>query len=272
MADYMEVLFEGTTPELNEILIAELNELNFEGFEEDEKSLKAFVPQGDYHDVGLKAIGERYNLKYKTTLIRSTNWNQVWESNFEPVVVRDFCGIRASFHGPLQNVKHEIVITPKMSFGTGHHPTTYMMIDQMSELDFRGKHVFDFGTGTGVLAILADMLGAASVLAVDHDEWSIENANENVTVNKAKNVKIRKADSAKLDQKFDIILANINRNVIEENFPLLASQLNDSGTILLSGLLNDDEKDIVTQAGKNGFFLDKKLQQKNWICLRLSTK
>ncbi len=135
----------------------------------------------------LNDLTSSLQLSFSKTIIEETNWNQVWESNFDPVIVDDFVAVRAHFHEPIKNVQHEIVITPKMSFGTGHHATTYMMMQQMRELDFAGKNVFDFGTGTGVLAILAEKLGAQKVIAIDNDDWSIENADENVKRNNCTN-------------------------------------------------------------------------------------
>src|SRR5205085_7037613 len=137
-----------------------------------------------------------------------------WEKNFERVIIDDFVAIRAPFHKPIQKVTHEIVITPKMSFGTGHHATTFMMIQQMQDVDFKNKKVLDFGTGTGILAILAEKLGATKITAIDNDEWSISNANENIKTNNCRNIQLLLSDSPMLSQKFDVILANINKSVI----------------------------------------------------------
>ena len=134
---------------------------------------------------------EPFQIGFSETTIEETNWNQVWESSFEPVVVDDFVAVRADFHEPIKGIKHEIVITPKMSFGTGHHATTYMMLEQMGKLDFKDKRVLDFGTGTGVLAILAEKMGAKKIIAIDNDEWSIENANENIKRNNCVAVELK---------------------------------------------------------------------------------
>jgi ribosomal protein L11 methyltransferase len=148
MAKYIQIEFQNISSQLSDILVAELSQIGFVGFEEGENDLKAFIPASDMNDAALKELAEKNNISYHQTIIEETNWNDVWESNFQPVNVDDFVSIRADFHQPITGVEHEIVITPKMSFGTGHHATTLMMIQLMREIDFAGKTVFDFGTGT----------------------------------------------------------------------------------------------------------------------------
>ena len=160
------------------------------------------------------------------------------------------------------------MITPKMSFGTGHHATTFMMIQQMREIDFTGKTVFDFGTGTGILAILAEKLGASKIVAVDYDEWSIANAEENLVRNKCSKVGLKKADTAAGEEQYDIILANINKNVILDNFSSLVKKLSHPGILLFSGLLEGDENDITTAASKSALRFSVKSSRNNWIALR----
>jgi len=157
-----------------------------------------------------------------------------------------------------------------MSFGTGHHATTYMMIQQMKDIDFVNKSVFDFGTGTGILAILAEKLGAANVFAVDYDEWSIENAAENLVRNNCSKFNLKKSDNASGEEQYDIVLTNINKNVIMDNFSLLVKQLSHKGILLLSGLLEADENDIVSDAGKFPLQLKVKSSRNNWIALRFT--
>ena len=173
MSEYIQIEFQQITSVQSDILLAQLSSIGFEGFEEEENLLRAFIPSENFDEVLLKEITSFNNLSYTQSRIEETNWNAVWESNFDPVIVDDFVSIRADFHEPIKLVEHEIVITPKMSFGTGHHATTYMMIQQIREIDFTEKTVFDFGTGTGVLAILAEILGAEKIAAVDNDDWSI---------------------------------------------------------------------------------------------------
>ena len=155
---YVEIRFIEPSEETSNILIAILSDLQYEGFEEEQNILKAFISKPSFNEERLKELAEQFQLNYSVTELPDTNWNKVWESNFQPVIVENFCVVRAGFHEPVKDVEHEIIITPKMSFGTGHHATTYMMLQQMQDIDFQGKRVLDFGTGTGVLAILADKL------------------------------------------------------------------------------------------------------------------
>lgn len=252
------------------MLVAALSEAGFEGFEEGEGFLKAFIPAAAFDEEAVKAIAAQQQAGFTQSVIGETNWNAVWESNFEPVVVDDFVGLRADFHPPVTGVEQEIVITPKMSFGTGHHATTYQMIGQMRDIDFTGKRVFDFGTGTGVLAILAERLGAATILAVDNDDWSIANTTENLERNQCSRVMVEKAETVPAHTQFDIILANINKNVILENMQSLAAQLAPGGTLLLSGLLVEDEADILTAASSRSLKLNRKTERNGWICLRIN--
>lgn len=270
--NYIQVTIPLTDTAIREILIARLGDNGYEGFEEQETGLQAFIPE-DAFDVGeLESLLGEYRLDYSRTRIEEKNWNEEWEKNFEPVVVGTFCGVRASFHQPVAGVEHDLLITPKMSFGTGHHATTYMMLEAMGSLDFRGLRVLDFGTGTGVLAILAEKLGAAEVWAVDHDDWCIENAGENVTENNCSRITVKKGDNIPSGARFDIILANINKNVILQELRSIGQQLTSAGVILLSGLLLEDSQDVENEAIKNGFFVVNQTEKANWLCLRLERK
>lgn len=268
MSRYIQIEFQNISPEQSDILIAELSHIGFEGFEEGEDRLKAFMPASDVDDDAVKEIAERNNISYQQTFIEETNWNAVWESNFQPVMVDDFVGLRADFHSPVAGVEHEIVITPKMSFGTGHHATTYMMIQQMREIDFTGKTVLDFGTGTGVLAILAEKLGAKNILAIDNDDWSIDNAAENIERNNCTRIKVEKADNLRADEQFGIILANINKNVILDHFPSLVKKLSTGGILLLSGLLIEDEATILALSEPFPVKFTGTITDRGWICIR----
>jgi ribosomal protein L11 methyltransferase len=267
MSQYIQIEFKDISTEQSDLLIAQLSEIGYSGFEEEEGNLKAFIPANDFIRTALKEIADTQKLSFNQSTIEETNWNAVWESSFQPVIVADFVGIRAGFHKPIKGVEHEIIITPKMSFGTGHHATTYMMIEQMKDIDFAGKTVFDFGTGTGVLAILAEKLGAKKIVAVDNDEWSIENAEENFKRNDCSKFELRKANDAAGEEQYDIILANINKNVILDNFSVLAKQLSPTGVLLLSGLLQTDETDISAAASKFSLKLGKITANNNWISL-----
>lgn len=247
-----------------EILISQLDDLNANGFEQTEHTLIAYFGENNFDSYEVNRLLKGY--VYQVLTLEEQNWNQVWEGNFQPVVVDDFCAIRADFHEPIPNVQHEIVITPKMSFGTGHHATTYMMIRQMKDIDFTGKTVFDFGTGTGILAILAEKLGAASVSAIDVDHWSIENAKENIEKNGCSRIQVELSSHIP-PHTFDTILANINRNVILQYLPDLKRALKDESCLLLSGLLTTDEKDIVLACTDKQLQLVKQTEKNNWISL-----
>lgn len=268
MSQYIQIEFQNISQEQSDILVAQLNDVGFDGFEEDEHALKAFISSDSYDENLLKTIAGGIN--FSKTIIEETNWNQLWESNFSPVIVEDFVAVRAHFHEPIEGVKFEIVITPKMSFGTGHHATTYLMMQQMKQLDFAGKKVLDFGTGTGLLAILAEKLGADKIVAIDNDKWSIENAAENIKRNTCSKIHLLLADSASLQEKFDIILANINKNVILDNLETIARQVNPGGYVLLSGLLAGDEQDILTAAQTFGLEFRQTAERDKWLFIKLS--
>jgi len=269
MSNYCEISIPAE-PAVQELLVAELAELGFDGFEESADCLKAYIPEGELQENELNILLSKYSVKYSKSIINKQNWNQLWESNFEPVQVDDFVGIRADFHPPFTGVVHEIVITPKMSFGTGHHATTWQVMKLMQELDFSGKTVFDFGTGTGILAILAEKLGAKEVMAVDNDDWCIENTSENILVNGCKHIDIQKVDSLILNQQFDIILANINRNIILDNIEELVKATVPGGQVLLSGLLVSDEADIREACVALGLVHRKTVERNGWIALWFS--
>jgi ribosomal protein L11 methyltransferase len=270
MSSYLRLHFTGISAEQSEILIAELSEVGIEGFEEGADELKAYIPTDNWNDSAIKEIAERVGVSYSKELIEETNWNQVWESNFQPVTVDEFVSIRAHFHEPVKGVKHEIIITPKMSFGTGHHATTFMMIQMMESIQMEGSSLLDFGTGTGVLAILASKCGASPVIAIDNDDWSIANARENILQNNCASIILKKGDTARLNLVFDIILANINKNVILDNFASLVKQLDRAGVLVLSGLLTSDEPEILAMAKEQGLTLNQRLAKDNWLALKLS--
>lgn len=249
MRMYIEVVFEGVSPELAEILIAELAEAGYYGFLEDDGLLKAYADEAGY-DAGMAAvIAARHGCGYNTNRIEEENWNATWESSFSPVVVNHFAAVRADFHDVVEGVKHEIIITPKMSFGTGHHATTYLVMEAMEnmydgEQGMKGLRVLDFGTGTGLLAILASKMGADRVLAIDNDTWSIDNATENIAMNGSGNVDLALAGEIPPGKRFDLILANINKHILLANAEAIAKALNKGGVVLLSGILVADVPDI----------------------------
>ncbi|ANE49429.1 50S ribosomal protein L11 methyltransferase [Flavisolibacter tropicus] len=264
MSNHIQLNIEASEAQ-QEILISQLEELGAAGFEQTDTHLLAYFEEDSFPSYDVNAILDGYNFQLNT--LQQQNWNAVWESNFQPVIVDDFCAVRAHFHEPIQGIQHEILITPKMSFGTGHHATTYMMMQQMRDIDFVNKSVFDFGTGTGVLAILAEKLGAASVYAIDNDEWSIENTKENIEKNHCSKITAELSSTISTEKLFDIILANINRNVILQYFTNLKESVNQKGFILFSGLLVDDKDVIVDTAQDHGLQLIKHCERNKWISL-----
>jgi ribosomal protein L11 methyltransferase len=274
MSTTIQVSIDVLDEAVKDILIAELAALGFDGFEETETGLFSYIELVRFDSElssGLDELVIRYGVTYTSATIDKQNWNALWESNFEPVLVDDFVGVRANFHPPFNGgVEHDIIITPKMSFGTGHHGTTYSVMQLMRGIDFANKSVFDFGTGTGLLAILAHKLGAGDILAVDNDDWCIENASENIVVNNTQSIEIQKVDSAKLNKKFNIIIANINKNIILDNLAFLAEATVPGGVVLLSGLLVEDEPEIEAACKALGWIHQETRTRNNWIALHYS--
>lgn len=269
MGDYIQIKFLGISGEKTDLLIALLSEAGYEGFEEGTGFFSAFIPQEKFDEAILNEIELHQEVKAVREVVREKNWNEEWEKNFEPVVIGKFCAVRASFHEEIGGVEHEIVITPKMSFGTGHHATTHVMIQFLEQVKVKGKQLLDFGTGTGILAILAEKCGAVEITAIDNDDWSIENAAENIAVNHCTNIKLQKADSIEALGLFDVILANINRHVILANMPHLKQHLRPGGVVILSGLLPDDAGVIEEKAAANDLRIIEQKNYNNWIGLLL---
>lgn len=269
MTRYIQLHFAEQDERGKEILIALLAHIGFEGFEEGPHHLDACIAETEYREEAVKEVVNPEIYPYTVEIITQKNWNEAWEKSFGPVIIDNFCAIRANFHPPAMGVEHELVITPKMSFGTGHHATTLLVIRLMQAIDFSRKKVLDFGTGTGVLAILAEKLGADAVVAVDNDDWSIMNAEENIAQNACKRIVLEKADSIYTQQTFDIILANINKNVIIDNLSLFAKHLKPPGVLVLSGLLTGDYSDVADEAVREHLIIDKHVEKTGWIALQL---
>lgn len=254
-----------------DIIMAFLGELPFDTFQETEQGLDAFIPLNLHHseiDQEVKLLSDRFDFKFNKTLIKAENWNEVWESNFQPIEVGTFCTIRADFHPPNPTVTHEIIINPKMAFGTGHHATTYMMIEHMQDLSIRGAKVLDYGCGTGILAILAAQLGAENIEAVDIELASYENTLENAKINDISVIHTIHGTLADVAATgFDLILANINRNVILDSLPSLYSKLIKNGKLIVSGFIKKDEQLLLQASEKQGFSPLKTKNKDNWISI-----
>ena len=257
--NYIEVTFtfEDSPAEAGEILIALLGEIGYESFQENEKGFCAYIPEKEFNRDKIEEVGgnilSNHHVNYSYRVIREKNWNAVWESNFEPVKITDDCVIRATFHTPA-NVPYEILVDPKMAFGTGHHETTWLMAKALLGTEVTGKRVLDMGCGTGILAILASMKGASEVLAVDIDEWAYNNTLENIQLNERGNISVLMGDIDLIKrQHFDLILANINRNILLEHIKYYSKTLNPGGLLFLSGILKEDEIVITKEAEKHAF-------------------
>lgn len=264
---HAQIAFFTADESLQEILIAELSIAGYDGFETKDDALYAFINNENFDQFLIEETSDKYNVRYEVKQLKDENWNTLWESNFQPVTVEDAIGIRAHFHPPFQDVQYEIIITPKMSFGTGHHATTFLMMQRMLRLDFTDKKVFDFGTGTGILAILSEKLGAKEVLATDNDEWCINNSLENAEQNTCKRIKIRKSDTAYMNDCFDIILANINKHILLEYIKDVSAQLITNGFILISGILLQDEQEMKEAAVMNELVHISTSAKDNWIMM-----
>ena len=265
--NYLQIEFETPKDGETDILLALLADAGFESFEETEDSLRAFIKEAGFEEGILENILTIVPVNYAITVIPQQNWNAQWEQSFEPIIVHDFVAIRAAFHQPVMNVKHEIIITPKMSFGTGHHATTYMMIEQMEALDLTGKKVVDYGTGTAVLAILAEKMGAAYINAIDYDEWSIENSIENAAANNCNRITLIKAETIAPGDSYDIILANINLNVILDNLAAIKAVSKKGSIIVLSGFIKADETIMLKALEEAGISQLKTTQKGEWISI-----
>ena len=252
-----------------DILIAELGEVGFESFVEGENEILAYIQKKDWsHDIlnGIGALSNpSWDISHEIKEIGQQNWNAVWEENFDPIQIEDQCVVRAPFHDA-PKVRYDIVITPKMSFGTGHHETTQMMLRHILETDFKGKSVLDMGSGTGVLAILAALKGARTVDAIDIDHWCFLNAQENAVRNKCGHIAVREGDASLLkDQEYDLVLANINRNILLNDIPTYARCLTENGKLFLSGFYESDMELITEKCGEVGLVFDKKLRKNDWV-------
>jgi ribosomal protein L11 methyltransferase len=267
--NYEQWVITAPDKETVEVLLAELSEAGFEGFEEQGTVLKAFCAEGTVDkDLTEETLRNR-QASWQTSVVPQQNWNAEWESGFEPVVVPGFCTVRAHFHPQAHDTPYEVIITPKMSFGTGHHETTYLMMESLRDIGADNKDVLDFGSGTGVLAILAEKLGAKSVLAIDNDSWAVENALENAEANRCKKVAIVSGSlEAAGENSYDLILANINRHILLRYLRELKGKLNPEGVLVLSGLLLEDYNVMMEAANAEKLVLVGRFDRGSWMSLR----
>ena len=255
-----------------EILIAELGYVGFESFVENDNGVIAYIQKEEHNDILLNDIfilkNDEFKIEYQKEEIAQVNWNEEWEKNFNPIEIENAVHIRAPFHEK-NNFKHDIIIEPKMSFGTGHHQTTHMMVKHLLNLDLKDKTVLDMGCGTGVLAILAEMLGAKKLDAIDIDNWCYLNSIENIERNNCTKISVYEGDASLLiNKKYDVIIANINRNILLNDIKTYCNCLEENGTLLLSGFYQEDIPIIDKEVSKYNLKLGTIQEMKNWVALR----
>ncbi|MCB0401171.1 MAG: 50S ribosomal protein L11 methyltransferase [Flavobacteriales bacterium] len=271
--NYIEFTAKITPVEIGrEVLIAELAEIGFESFVETEEGLSAYIQEDDYNESAIKSVAifsdPGFQISYQLNHIEDQNWNKTWEENFSPILVDDRCMIRADFHEPKSGVEFDIVINPQMSFGTGHHETTHLMIQQLLHTDVENWKVLDMGCGTGVLAILAAMKGAAYVEAIDIDDWAFGNTLENVKNNGCEEIVVKKGGAeAIVGTNFDCILANINRNILLADIVNYEKVLSDNGILLLSGFFMSDKETLVQECKQHGLKFINEAYRHDWAML-----
>lgn len=256
----------------SEILIAVIADLGFESFDFNDAGFTAYIKEENAAGIVLNNfVFDDFTFSCEIKKIPLTNWNAEWEKNFEPVTVDDLLFIRAPFHEKNKNFKHEIVIMPKMSFGTGHHQTTRLVCKAMYETDFKDKRILDMGCGTGILAILAQFLGAKDILAIDIDEWSVENSIENCATNNCKEIVVKKGDVDLLEneQPFNIIIANINKNILKLHLPVYSKKLKTGGKLFLSGFFTTDMDELKALAAKQNLKFNSFKNENEWAMMLL---
>lgn len=270
---YLEFHFTINPPQpASEILIAELGYLGFESFVENEDGITAYIPEEEFENDLLAGVhilqSKEFEINHSIKEIERINWNEEWERNFTPILVADRCSVRAPFHEK-PDVEYDIVIEPKMSFGTGHHATTYMMIQHILKNDWKDKTVLDMGCGTGVLAILAAMRGAASIDAIDIDNWCYLNTLENISRNDCEHINVEEGGAELLaGKKYDTILANINRNILLRDMPIYEKCLKTGGTLFLSGFYDSDLPGIIGACKKLNLQYKENFERNNWVAVK----
>lgn len=260
----------------SEILVAELAEWGFESFVDTERGILAYIQESLWNEHILDEIyilkSEEFLITYSFRTIEQVNWNEEWEKNFDPISVDGLCTVRAPFH-PKTDTKYDIIIEPKMSFGTGHHETTYMMLQFLLQTDFSGKSVLDMGCGTSVLAIMSEKRGATKITAIDIDDWCVENSIENIQRNDCKCIEVKLGDASLLkNEHFDVVIANINRNILSNDLSLYAATLSQNGMVLLSGFYKSDMPVILEECSKHGLSFVENLERNEWVAVKCVKK
>lgn len=254
---------------LSDIILAELSAGDFDTFEEFDGGIHAYAEEEKFNQTFVDEVSDRYQVTYETKTIPKENWNETWEKNYDPIIVNDQVLVKATFHKGLPPYPIEILVDPKMSFGTGHHATTHQMIKAQLDIDHSAKSVLDLGTGTGILAIMAAKLGATQIEGTDIDEWCIENSRENFALNELSDVKLQMtaAQNFHCSAPFDIVLANINKNVLLDEMHYYADFCKPNGHLLLSGFYEKDIIDISLSAKEYGFVIQSQQIKDDWAQL-----
>jgi ribosomal protein L11 methyltransferase len=274
--DYIQVSIT-CLEEYREILIAELAAVGFDSFLETDSGLEAYVPQDLFVRASFDEVIATYREPAALTVVEGivpkVNWNEEWEKNYDPIEVDQLVYVRASFHAPKPGFQYEIVINPKMSFGTGHHATTFQLLSMQGKIDHQGKRVLDVGSGTGILAIMAHLLGAKQVEAFDIDSWCVDNGNENFDLNGVTTrMGLGTIREVQPQGPYELILANINKNVLLDELAIYSSLLPSQGLLLLSGFYSEDIQDLVQAASAQGLSLTMQTTKDNWAALCLQKK
>lgn len=262
---------------ISDILASELGEIGFESFTENENGLQAFVPEGAFSEADLQSKIDSFPLEgirfdYQVKYVESKDWNEEWEKNyFKPIRIGNECIIKASFHPEEPGFTYPITIDPKMAFGTGNHATTYLMIEQMLKLDLDGKELLDMGCGTAVLAILAQMREAKRVVGIDIDEWAYNNALENIRLNHTEEIEIALGGAEQIARfgMFDIVFANINRNILLRDIPLYTACMKPGSLLFMSGFYTEDIAAIQKVCEENGLRLESYAERENWCAVKV---
>lgn len=263
------------SPANRELLVSTLSEAGYDSFWEEEDVLRAYTSEDMFNENRIHQLQDQLkndvSFSFESQSLPDQNWNAEWEKNFQPVRINEKCAVRAPFHTTYQDIKYELIINPQMSFGTSHHETTSLILNMMTQMEIKDREVLDMGSGTGILAIMADKKQAARVIAVDNDPWAYGNTLENIETNQSQ-VEVMQGDIEQVhDQSFDLILANINRNIILNHMPAYSKMLRHKGQIIFSGFYSEDLESIQQAAKKNNFAIADYDEMRNWI-IALFTK